>query len=341
MKIEWLCSDGSPIGITSKDLWGEGKRGVGVGGSEYLMVTLCELWTEQGHDVIVYNDPLEQDASPYEQRPKACFDPTDKRDVLITFRSPNPQAIVANGKKVWLSCDQYTLGSFDKFAPFMDKIVVISEFHKQYFASRYRINDTIVIDIPVRAHDFEDCKAQKVPKRLIFTSVPDRGLDYLRAVWPKIKINVPDASLVITSDYRLWGLNSPKDHRVKWIRQEGINYIGAVPRKRLIQEQLQAEILAYPNVYDELFCVAVAEAQFAGAYPITSGIGALSTTNMGTIIPGDPRDGVFLPRFADEIIRLLNSPEELQEKQKQVRQMAAERFSPERILEQWDKEVFA
>jgi hypothetical protein len=42
MNIDILCKDGSPLGVTLNDLWGEGQRGIGVGGSEYALLTLCE-----------------------------------------------------------------------------------------------------------------------------------------------------------------------------------------------------------------------------------------------------------------------------------------------------------
>jgi len=50
MKIDILVSDGSPVGITSKTLWGDAQR-IGLGGSEYALVTMCEEWTKAGHEV--------------------------------------------------------------------------------------------------------------------------------------------------------------------------------------------------------------------------------------------------------------------------------------------------
>ena len=40
----------------------------------------------------------------------------------------------------------------------------------------------------------------------------------------------------------------------------------------------------------ELFCIAVAESQVAGAFPVTSDVGSLGTTNMGRVIHGHPSD---------------------------------------------------
>ena len=346
MNIDILCTDGSPLGVSLSDLWGNGRRGIGVGGSEYALLTMCEAWFKAGHRVRLYNNPLDPRGSPFGQFPTTDFNHQDKsRDVLVTFRTPNEKSIVSTGLKVWWSCDQYTIEDYAKFAPTMDKIVCISDLHKEYFRRVYDIQNAIAIDLPVRTGDFEDMEVEKHPKRLIFTSVPDRGLSYLRDSWMGIKVAVPDASLVITSDYRLWGLHEPRNEkfRVHWIGIDGVTFLGAVPRKRLIEEQLKADIYVYPNIYEELFCVSCAEAQASGAYPITSGIGALATTNMGTIIPGDPKDGrsAFLKYFKKEIIELLNNPKVLKLKQDDIRKKAIERFNVDNILDQWNKKVFS
>ena len=346
MNIDVLCLDGSPLGITSKDLWGTGKRGVGVGGSEYALLTMCEEWAKKGHRVRLYNNPLDPRDTKFGQFPIDAFQPNDKtRDVVINFRSPNEKTIVSTGLKVWWSCDQYTINDYAKFAPHMDKIVCISDFHTDYFKRVYNIHNAIAIDLPVRTHDFEGLEVEKVPYRLIFTSVPDRGLQYLRDVWQFMKNEVPELSLVITSDYRLWGLHEPRNERFRmtWIGLEDVQFFGAIPRVRLLEEQLKADIYAYPNIYDELFCVSLAEAQACGAYPITSGIGALRTTNMGMIVKGDPRDGrsAFLKYFREAIINELSSREALMLKQREIRKKAIERFNPDNILEQWNKEIFS
>lgn len=341
MVIHILCSDGSPIGITSKTLWGDANR-VGLGGSEYALITMCEEWTKAGHEVILYNSPWELGISSFEQRAVGDFSHKENRDVLIVFRSPNSKAVVSKGLKVWWSCDQYTIGDFKSFAPSMDRIVCISPFHAKYFEETYEIKNTTVIDLPVRVDDFEDKEVERIPNRLIFTSVPDRGLENLWRVWPIIKRSIKDASLVITSDYRLWGVDARNNkHRVRWMAHEDVTFLGAISREQLIYEQLKAQILAYPGNYDELFCISVAEAQYAGVYPITSSTGALETTNMGTVVGGNPDDPRQDKLFADKIIEKLKDQNELSLLQDQLRSKAYERFRPERILEQWDQLIFS
>ncbi len=348
LKIDVLCNDGSPLGVTLADVYGGNGR-VGVGGAELALLTMCEGWHNAGHRVRLFNNPTHGGLSPFGQFPIDTFIPREDRDALIIFRSPNHRITHAKGKKIWWSTDQYTVGDFAEFAKRVDTIVTISPFHADYFKSTYGIENTTTIDLPVRIQDyFQEVKDPTVPisqfekikHRMIFCSVPDRGLEILAQAYPKIKQAIPDVSLSITSDYRLWGVAEPRNEQ--YIRRffgiDGVKFLGAVTREEMVQEQMKAEILAYPCVYNELFCYSVAECQIAGAFPITTSQGALITTNMGMQIPGDARNPHWAPRFSEKVIEMLEFPK-LNELQTEVQRSAISRFSLERIMKKWDEEV--
>ena len=321
------------------DIFGETGR-VGVGGAELALMTMAEAWTKAGHEVVLFNDPRRgQGSSPFEQRDVESFQAGEKRDFLIIFRSPNAKVYRVESPKIWWSCDQYTVGDFRHFAQFAQKIVTISPFHTDHFKAAYGIEDAISIDLPVRSWEYESI--EKVPNRLIFTSVPHRGLEIALKNFPRIKSEVPDASLVVTSDYRLWGQTSPLN--AEFVQQamsiEGVQFLGGVPRARLVKEQLKAQIHFYPCTYDELFCIAVAESQIAGTLPITSDRGALVTTNMGVLIAGNPADQRCQDVFVETVVKYLLS-DYLAEVQLEVQKRAFERFSIDVILKEWDDKVF-
>ena len=141
----------------------------------------------------------------FNQLPIDFFQPEEDRDVVIIFRSPNKRLVAeTKGLKVWLSCDQQTVGNFGAFAHQVDKIVTISPHHAEHFAKFYNIHDTITIDIPIRIWEYEEEKIEKVPYRCIFNHIPDRGVMELLPAWAEIVRDCPEASLVITSDWRLW-----------------------------------------------------------------------------------------------------------------------------------------
>ncbi len=339
MKIDVLCNDGSPLGVTLADVYGENGR-IGVGGAELALLTMCEGWHNAGHGVRLYNSPTHGGLSPFGQFPIDTFIPQEERDILIIFRSPNHRIERAAGKKIWWSTDQYTVGDFAEFSKKVDTIITISPFHADHFKTTYGIENTITIDLPVRLQDYSEV-IEKVKHRMIFCSVPDRGLEVLAQAYPKIKQEVPDVSLSITSDYRLWGAIEPRNeaHIRRFFGLDGVKFLGAIPRREMVREQMLAEIQAYPCTYDELFCYSVAECQVAGAFPITTSQGALITTNMGMQVPGDARNPHWVPNFSEKVIEMLNFPK-LNEFQTEVQRSAISRFSLERIMKKWDEVLY-
>ena len=281
----------------------------------------------------------------FSQLPIDGFTPEDERDVVIVWRSPNERLTPDTvGLKVWVSCDQKTMGDFGKFALKVDKIVTISDRHADYFRDIYGIQDTITIDIPIRVWEYEENEVEKVPYRCIFNHMPDRGVMQLHAVWAEIVRDVPDASLVITSDWRLWSEwadpQATQQFKAKFARLPGVTYLGAVKRDELIKHQLEAQLELYPSSYDELFCISTAENQVAGCFPITNDWGALATTNMGMIIPGSPFTPEWSKKFVTNAVSLLRNQDLLEEKAKEVQRLAKERFALNRVLKIWDEEVF-
>lgn len=332
LKIDILCNDGSPLGVSPEDIYGEGGR-IGIGGAELALLTMCEEWAKE-NDVVLYNNPIRQ-SSLFEQRRINTFDPHSDRDILIVFRSPNHRVSGAKGLKVWWSCDQYTVGNFKTFAPQVDKIVSISPFHVRFFAERYGITNAQYIDIPVRLNDYPE-GVEKIDKRLIFTSVPERGLKIVAETFPEIRRQT-GADLVITSDYRLWGSSANNSQYIQhFLGMENVQFLGAVQRRRLVDEQMKAMIHYYPSVYEELFCIAVAESQCAGALPITTGMGALSTTNMGVVIEGGANSPAIKKLFIEKTVEYLENPR-LSEISKELQRKARERFSLSRISKEWDR----
>jgi len=154
-------------------------------------------------------------------------------------------------------------------------------------------------------------------------------------------MQVPDASLVITADYRLWGVSSAGDdsHRAMWAKlgEMDVQYLGKIPRDQLCIEQMQAEVMTFPCIYEELFCISAAECQVAGAVPVTSTFGALPTTvEVGVKIEYSPYSSDFLDAFIRETVDLLQNDRRrhsLQEKAKATRT----RFDWERIAEEWER----
>lgn len=341
-KIAIVCRDGSPLQVTEKTMRGEDGR-LGVGGAELALLTMCGAWNYYGNDVTLYNDPNAIGASSFKQCPVSDFNPKGDQDITIFFRSPNPElAQHTKGKKIWWSCDSYTIDDFGAFRRMVDKVVCISPHHAKYFRDMYGIHDGISIDLPVRTWEYRE-PIQKIPKRCIYTSIPDRGVMELHAAWPRIHAEVPEASLVITSDWRLWAdwqtEESIRSYKHKYSLHPNVTYKGAIKRSELVQIQMEADIHLYPSTFEEMFCISVAESQVAGAFPITNDTGALPTTNMGRVLHGNAQDPQWQDTFVKNAVELLTDSK-LPQKQEWVREVAKKRFSIETILRQWDEKAF-
>jgi len=341
LKIDLLCNDGSPIGIIPADI-----EGRGVGGAELSMMTLMELLGQRGHEVKVFNNPrIPGTHGKVDYLPLAAFENRTPRDVVIVFRSPNERfhrdQMPKTTRKIWWSTDQFTVGSFAAFSEKVEYIVTISPFHTGYHHNVYKIPTKKMghIDLGVRLDEYEG-DVEKVEGRLIFCSIPDRGLPILHAAWALIKRDAPHASLVITSDYTLWGSSANNSqHRLQWAGSDDVSFRGKIPREQLTQLQMQSEIMSYPSVYEELFCISAAECQVAGAVPVTSGVGALVTTNeFGIIIPGSPKAPTWVNNFASRIVNLLTHEHEyLQQRQSAMVTGARRRFDWNVIAERWEE----
>jgi glycosyltransferase involved in cell wall biosynthesis len=341
--IDLLCNDGSPLGIIPDDI-----EGRGVGGAELAMMTLMEMLAQRGHKVRVFNDPKrpgEYNGVHYLEL--RAYEDRIPRDVLIIFRSPNQRyhrnQMPPEVRKIWWSTDQFTVGNFSELASQVDYCVTISPFHTDYHRSRYNIDAKKIghIDLGVRLWEYDD-EIPKVPGRMIFCSIPDRGLPVLHAAWPVIKRDAPHASLVITSDYTLWGSTANnQQHRLQWAQHaaEDVQFRGKIPRSELVKVQRQSEIMAYPSLYEELFCISAAECQVAGALPVTSDTGALVTTNeFGVIVSGNPKTGSWVENFASRITSLLTSEHDyLEQRQAAMMRGAKTRFDWQRITDRWEE----
>jgi glycosyltransferase involved in cell wall biosynthesis len=335
VRIDFFANDGSPIGVIPQDIWGKG-----VGGAELALLTLTEELGLRGHEVWIYNNPREAVSGPVRFAHQREFYDDHHSDVFVLFRSPNPALLQADtGKKVFWSCDQQTVGNYTRdIFPHVDQVLTISEFHRKFLVDKWRAEPkkTVSLDLGIRITDYTR-NVERVENRLIFCSVPDRGLEQLREAWRLIVDEIPDASLVITGDYTLWGVANPQCHRYRMMfaREHNVEYLGNIPRGQLIDQQLQAQILAFPCTYDELFCLAAAECQVAGAIPVTSTRGALETTNeWGVKLEGDPETSIWIGSFAKEIINILRS--DSNSLRFTMRTEANHRFDIKRVVDHWE-----
>lgn len=291
---------------------------LGVGGSEAALIQLSRELANMGHVVDIYNDCSKTgNFKGVNWNHISDFSPDDYCDVFILFRSAHPALHTVFAKtKIFFSCDQYTNGNWlvDVF-PYVDRIIAISPFHKKYMVDKKGADPDkiVVMDLGVSHTDYVS-KNDKIRDRLIFCSVPERGLRYMPEAFNKIRTQVPGATLVVTSDYTLWGAKALNEgFKNELAGYSGVTFLGKVPRHELVRLQNEAEVMAYPCNYDENFCISAAECMAAGAVPVTTRQGSLPTTvgDCGVIINKVETDDGFVSDFVREVVSLLKDRERL------------------------------
>jgi glycosyltransferase involved in cell wall biosynthesis len=154
-------------------------------------------------------------------------------------------------------------------------------------------------------------------KRLIYSSIPGRGLKNLLEYYPLIKQKHPDAELHIFSSLdrtsRNWPPEEDLDQPLEKLRQSLARLSDCYVHKSILQKDLAREfmkssILAYPTHFEETCCSTALEAQVAGCVTVTTKLGSLPETvgDTGLLIKGVPGKGDYAAKFIDAVDRLLS-----------------------------------
>lgn len=186
---------------------------------------------------------------------------------------------------VWqhLSYDQQNIIGmlYRNFTDNIDKFVYVSEWQKNQFQMRFPVDESknIVIRNAINDIDFKQKPTDKI--RLIYTSMPNRGLEILLDAFELL--NRDDVELIVYSSNIIYGkgygtnLDTEKlFHRCRTMKN--VIYKGFAMNQAVRQSVQHAHILAYPSIYEETSCLSVIEAGAAGCRIVTTNHGALSET---------------------------------------------------------------
>lgn len=273
MLIRWVCP-GQRAFVPTR------VYGQGCGGAEAALHFITKELALRGHEVKVYINTGGRDgfynSVEYLDYNTFAEHQTTQADITVVFRNEYMETI--NTKRtVFFSCDQYTHGRDDIWKQFVEDkepvtIMCISNYHRDYFLRRYGFHpDRVkVVHLGTNLSDY----AQPMPKKrfqFIWCSQIDRGLGHLMNIWPKIRLHIPDATMIVTASRVLWGDVDNKAQYQHVGTAPGVTYVGAVPRAQLVRYQLESEIFPFTGNYGENFGIAACEAMAAGCVPIVTG----------------------------------------------------------------------
>jgi len=191
-------------------------------------------------------------------------------------------------------------------------------------------------------------------KTLIYTSIPYKGLELLPRIIPLIQQRHPDAKFKIFSSMSLYGnIMDPYVDLYQDLKLlKNVEYSAAVDQDELIQHYQESAFFIHPNIWEETFCVSMAEAMKCGCYPIITNIGALSevaTDKFSSIVPLEGTRTTekyevtdnFINKFAEVCCTALDYFDNDRTTYNQISKSASNHISQkcdwEKISKQWEK----
>ena len=324
-----------------------------VWGSEIAAVRLCEELTKwykcyifcvcKQEEQIEYNGVQYYHLSGYE-----TFQMNNEVDILLVSRyvhfflgftilSKKTYFLLHDARihNLWLSEQLPDNGNafFSNILHNIEKIVCVSDWQATNFERFSGISKNVMKVIPngYNPKNFKG-KFDKIKNRFIYASDPVRGLSVLCAIFPKIREQIPDATLDIYYD-------QIKDMKLLEIINncDYINFHGKISNKQLAIELMKSDFWFYPNFFShETFCLTCLEALAAGCVVITRKFSGLVTTvgNAGVLIDGKGED--FINEAFDIIIKIANDNKLKRKYQEKARQHAKQ-FKWVNVAKQWRK----
>ena len=320
----------------------------GLGGSETALVLLTRQLARRGHFVEVFN---------------ACCKPGIYDGVhwrgawdLPTINTPDVAVAVRFDEALWESnarrhifwmLDDRPHGpqAFAEVHPGAP-VVLASETMRGRLTTAGVDVPTVKIPLPIETDRYRADLPRE--RACLFSSMPNRGLDTVIGFWPRIRKEVPDAELWVTSGWQLWGFtNSEADDRWKQLLgtttfPEGVHRLGPLPKSKVIELQQKAWLGLYPSRFPEMFCYSAAESNAAGTPMITSDLDALSERvvhdQTGILIPGDITTQAVQDEFVASTVDLLLDPVKRDQLAKEARAEATA-YSLDTVARQWEDQI--
>lgn len=328
----------------------------GIGGSELMAIEMSKRLAAFGHKVRVYSSCGKFGEGIYDGVEYRTVDKYQdlKCDVLIVSRRADylgdQYNIKANLRLLWVH-DTCAIAATNELLLKADRILCLSEWHKQNLIKSHNLHPDHIV-MTHNAIDllrFSNVNAIKRDKfKCINSSSPDRSWAILLTVWPKIKEQVPEATLTLAYGFKNWEYAAQFDQlqknliqrlkdEIKLLEPLGVRFIGRVNQKELAEEFLSAGCWVYPTWFNETSCISAQEATAAGLRMITSNIGALQTTvgDRGVLLDGTWTSAEYQNKFIEHTVAALKR--EGDEDREKLQKYAKENFCLDKLAQEWDK----
>jgi glycosyltransferase involved in cell wall biosynthesis len=308
MRLDIVMADNSPFD-------GRTLHERPLGGAQAGFAYLAQALAAQGHRVRAYTGTDRTiDAAGVSWLPLSGGTP-EAADLYIANRASKLIGLVPRARRrvLWLRNPAQHLKK-PKFllplARWRPTLVVTGDYHAATVP--WWVPRRALVKIP---HGTDVAFQRKVPRddaprpRALFTSNPERGLEWVVRLWTeRVQPQVGAAELHVFSGASTYG--GRKAERMAEIVErarvgagDSVRFHEPVRRSDLVQELAEARLMIYPGDPGETFCQAAAEAQAMGVPLVTQPIGSLPERvehGRSGFVAADPGD------FAEACVRLLS-----------------------------------
>jgi glycosyltransferase involved in cell wall biosynthesis len=224
----------------------------------------------------------------------------DKRNILW-------QHVPANQQVVQGIRDKY-------FNRMIDAYVYVSHWQHEKFRYMHQIplENAYIIKNAIEPIEFIEKPKAKI--KLIFTSMPYRGLDVMLKSFEIL--NRDDVELDVYSSNEIYGKEYVEYEGDKYEEifdrarsMKNVNYIGYAPHEEVIKAFQSAHIFAYPCIFEETACLSMIEAGAAGCNLVTTNIGGLPETGsvFANLVPIQSDEDTLVNSFAEALDKTINN----------------------------------
>ena len=335
----------------------------GIGGSETMAAHAAKELARRGYKTMILGDPRHM-AGVYDDVEYIQYDNlynytgNGDIDLFVTSRRADLDwsRIKAHKKLCWVHDIWLHNNPVANICPNdIDNYMTLSTWHKSFFIEHHSQNkqdlkslleSKTVITHNIINHDRFKKNLHRDPYRFIYSSSPDRGLDILLSIWPRIMVQCPQANLHIYYGFENWQksiLASGNDQQVQWmnqikqmLNQPGVYYHGRIGQEALADQFLQSSIWLYPTYFTETSCITAMEAMAAGLPVVTSKLAGLIDTvgDAGILLDGNPWDPTYQNTIISHCVELLSNKRLWQTYSNMGKEKAAT-YTVEHMIDGW------
>ena len=208
--------------------------------------------------------------------------------------SRNEEELIKSSKPIkilWAhdNCDQPIHYRLPELSQHLSAIVCLSHWEKEQFI---KFNRAPVEKLTVAYYGLDPIftlPSKPKSKTAIFFSAPHKGITPLPKIWKQVLKNHPDAKLKVFSSMSLYeNAGNYQEETQEFLEAieelkslPNVLYSSCIDREELVSHIQDAAFFVHPNVWEETFCLSLAEAMACGCFPIVSDIGALKEVSFG------------------------------------------------------------